>query len=194
MTPPTVQDLADYLRLDPADQAAEEGTLVRILAAAKATLQSLISVPIEETEIEYVDQSQSGVAQAPITVLMFPYRPIGASVAVTDSQGIVVDPTTYNVSTQQGFVRGLNGVTFPSGPYTLVGTYGLELFRNYEVMIEPMLNQAIIDIAADMFQFRTVRATAENAGDTRVSWEASADVIGRVKSALAILKLPVLAV
>lgn len=195
MSLPTVDDLATYLRIDDLDKAAELSTLTSVLLAAKATLQSLITVPIAATPIVYVDKSNDGVQFSVPRVLMFPYRPITGTVTVKDADGVIVDISEYRVDAQSGFIYARNlAPGFPNGPYELTGTYGLELGNNYATMVEPMLSQCVIDIAADFFQRRSPDASAVEAGNTRTNYDASAEVIARVMSAIKILKLPVTAV
>lgn len=194
MSLPDGAALGAYLRLDDTDLVAEASLLTALVARGKAILESALTIPILSTAYTYVDQSQSGVQFKSPQVLMFPVRPIAAEVSVTDSDEVVVDPTTYVVSTQQGFIRAKKGVCFPNGPYTLVGEIGVENLDNYADSVEALVSQAIIDISADLYERRSPGAHQEGAGDSRVTWDISRDMMGRVAQIVAQLKLPVGAV
>lgn len=191
MALPTADDLSAYLRLDDAEKTAEATLLQQLLTRGRSILELALIVPIDETAITYLDRSNEGVQFRPITVLMFPYRPVGATVVVTDVNGVVVDSATYTVDQQSGFVRAKPGVCFQTGPYTLVGTYGLALMSNFSTIIEPTLGQAIIDFAADLYYRRNPNAHSEQAGDTRTMWDVSRDVMMRVMQPIRTLRLPV---
>lgn len=196
MTLPTGADLGAYLRLDDADLTAEATLLNSLISRGIAILESALTFPILSTPYTYVDQSQSGLQlDGPPRVLMFPVRPIDkTSVVITDRNGLAVDPTTYTIADQQGFIRANYGVVFPTGPYTMTTNIGAQFLWNYAASVEAALSQAVIDIAADLYERRSPGAHQEGAGDSRVTWDISRDMMGRIQQIVSQLKLPVGAV
>ena len=57
--------------------------------------------------------------------------------------------------------------------------------------IEPLLNEMILDLAADLYQRRTPGAASEKAGDTTISWDTSRETVARVMKSLRLLRLGV---
>jgi hypothetical protein len=67
---------------------------------------------------------------------------------------------------------------------------GLSLRPDY-ARLEPLLAQAIIDLAADLYQRRTPGASSETGAGTTISWDVSRETVARVMRDLRLLKLAV---
>lgn len=195
-TLPTVAQLASYLRLDDDQITSQTAELTLLLSAAVSIFEGYVTVPIQSVERVYVDNSQSGVQFANPTVLFVPNRPISEDadkILVQDRDGQTVDATTFKVFGQKSEIRANWDSAFPFGPYTITYNTGLELLENYS-RVEPMVNQAIIDLASDLYQRRNPGAHVETAGDSHVTWDVSHEVLVRVMMPIKLLKLPVVAI
>lgn len=184
MALPTTADLKSYLRIE---TSAEDTLIAAILGRAKAMLEMWTDTPITATAQTSVDRADA--VAMPVTSLIFPRRPCNVT-AVTDSEGTVVPATDYWADGRSGVIYGVDGVTFPYGPYTITATVGLSLRSDYAAL-EPLLNEAIIDLAADLYQRRTPGAASETAAATSVTWDASRETVARVMKTLRLLKLGV---
>jgi len=182
---PTVSELKTYLRIE---TTAEDTLLAAILARAKAMLEGWIDVPITAEVQTVIDRALA--FDMPVTSLICPRRPITVT-SVTDTDGVVVPVADYWVDGNAGIIYGKNGVTFPYGPYTIVTTCGLSLRSDY-TRIEPMINEAIIDLAADLYQRRTPGAQTETAAGTSITWDTSRETVARIMKTLRTLRLGVM--
>jgi uncharacterized phiE125 gp8 family phage protein len=178
---PTLADFKAYLRIE---TTAEDALCTTILLRAQAMLEAWVDTPIVPEMRTAVDRPE-GAARA----LVFPARPIG-DVSVEDGDGDVVDPALYAVDAGAGLVYGRNGYRFMSGPYTMTASVGLALRPDY-ARIEPLLSQAILDLAADLYQRRTPGAQTETGSGTTISWDVSRETVARVMRDLRLLKLAV---
>lgn len=184
MALPTVNDLKAYLRIE---SNAESALLTALLARATAMLEQWTDTPITAVSQTAVDRADS--LDAPVRSLVFPRRPANVT-AIADKDGVTVSSTTYWASQGSGVVYAKDEVTFPYGPYTLTATVGLSLRSDYS-RLEPLLSEAILDLAADLYQRRTPGAASETAAGTSITWDASRDTVARVMKTLRMLKLGV---
>lgn len=184
MALPTTSDLKSYLRIE---STAEDTLLAALLGRAKAMLEGWIDCPITAESQSAVDRGET--LDAPLLSLVFPRRPIG-SVVVTDAEGATVDATTYTVDPRSGILYAKPGTEFGNAPYTITCNVGLSLRADY-ARIEPLLNEMILDLAADLYQRRTPGAASEKAGDTTISWDTSRETVARVLKSLRLLRLGV---
>jgi uncharacterized phiE125 gp8 family phage protein len=180
----TVADLKSYLRIE---SVAEDALLALIMARAKSMLEMWTDTPITATSQTAVDRAES--VGVPVTSLVFPRRPAQVT-AIVDVDGATVVSTTYTVDLRSGMVYAKAGEAFYTGPYTMTANVGLSLRQDYAAL-EPMLNEAILDLAADLYQRRTPGAASENAGGTTIQWDASRETVARVMKTLRQLKLGV---
>jgi hypothetical protein len=178
---PTLADLKAYNRIE---IAAEDALLTALLLRAQAMLEQWIDTPIVPETREAVDRTE-GMARA----LVFPARPI-ADVTVVDVDGATVDASLYAVDSGAGIIYGRNGYRFVRGPYTITAAVGLALRNDYG-RLEPLLSQAIIDLASDLYQRRTPGAQTETGSGTTISWDVSRETVARVMKDLRLLKLAV---
>ena len=181
---PTVSDLKSYLRIE---STAEDTLLAALLGRATAMLEMWIDTPITATTQTAIDRADSG--GDPVRSLIFPRRPCSVT-AVVDSEGLTVPAAEYWADGTSGVIYGKEYYTFPYGPYTITASVGLSLRQDY-ARLEPLLNEAIIDLAADLYQRRTPGAASETAAGTSVTWDASRETVARIMKTLRLLKLPV---
>jgi len=180
---PTLADLKAYNRIE---IAAEDGLLSVLLLRAQAMLEQWMDVPIVPEMREAVDRCESAAR-----ALIFPARPI-ADVTVMDVEGTVLDPALYAVDGGAGLIVGRAGYRFVRGPYTITASVGLALRHDY-ARLEPLLSQAILDLASDLYQRRTPGAQTETGSGTTISWDVSRETLARVIKDLRLLKLAAVA-
>jgi hypothetical protein len=172
MALPTLADLKGYLRVD---GTAEDTVLTMILASATAKCAAYLERPFVAILMTFVDPAQTMVAYGRITELVIPMWPVhrGApspadpvipAPVITDQDDAVVDAATYRVDSRSGRFIALTGDTFANGPYTISCYIGLSAFPEYSTAIEPVIAQAIMDTASDLYSNRSPGASMETAG------------------------------
>lgn len=184
MALPTVSELKAYLRIE---NAAEDTLLAALLLRAKAMLEQWTDVPITAEAQTAMDRAES--VALPVTSLIFPRRPFTVT-SVVDSDGVTVPSADYYIDGTSGIIYAKTGIAFPFGPYTITAMCGLTLRADY-ARLEPLLSEAIIDLAADLYQRRTPGASSETAAGTTVQWDASRETVARVMKTLRLLRLGV---
>lgn len=184
MALPTVGELKAYLRIE---STAEDTLLAALMLRAKAMLEQWIDVPLVAESQSALDRAEA--TAVPVTSLVFPRRPFTVT-SVVDSEGVTVPAADYYVDGKTGIIYGKTGVTFPYGPYTITATCGLTLRSDY-VRLEPLLSEAILDLAADLYQRRTPGAATETAAGTSITWDASRETVARIMKTLRLLRLGV---
>lgn len=182
MALPTLSDIKAYLRIE---TTAEDALLTALLARAQAQVEVYCDVPITAASSTFVDEGS--VLDRPLVSLVFPRRPIG-SVSVTDADGVTVPASSYRVNASAGMIIGNDEGVFVNAPYTITCQCGLSLRPDY-ARIEPIINQLILDLAADLYQRRTPSAASESAAGTSVSWDTSREASARALKAIRALKL-----
>ena len=182
MSLPTVADLKAYLRIE---TDAEDALLAQCLARAAAILEAWIDTPLATVTETAMDRADGDV----ITSLVFPRRPASVTL-VQDADGATVDSATYWAHVPSGMVYAKTGDSFPFGPYTLTALVGLPLRQDW-ARLEPLVGQALLDLAADLVQRRTPGAASETAAGTTISWDVSRETVARVMKTLRLLKLGV---
>jgi hypothetical protein len=181
---PTGSDLKTYLRIE---HNTENALLDALVARAQAMLESWLDVPLTAEAQTAIDRADALDTAA--TSLVFPRRPI-ASVTVTDADGGTVDAARYWVDGVAGMIWGKDGYAFVRGPYTIAATCGLSLVPRYAAL-EPVLSQAVLDVAADLYQRRTPGAASETGAGTNITWDVSRETVARVMKTLRVFKLGV---
>ena len=184
MALPTAADLKAYLRIE---TTAEDALLAALMVRARSMLEAWVDVPIT-AEVQTAEDEASALAR-PVRALVFPRRPMVVT-AVVDSRGETVVPANYRGSVTSGVVYALNDTAFYYGPYTITALVGLSLRPDYG-RLEPVLSQAILDLAADLYQRRTPGASAETAAGTAISWDASRETVARIMKTMRTFRLGV---
>lgn len=189
MALPTRNDLKAYLRIE---QDAEDSLLDALLARARGMIELWTDTPIVAVSRTAYDPAAADAdPPCPLTALMFPWRPIGATVTVKDADDATVDATTYRVDQRAAMIFAKRGVVFNNPPYQITANVGLSLWDNYATSLEAVIGQIIIDLAADLYARRTPLAQHETGAGTTITWDVSAEAAGRARRSLEALKLPV---
>lgn len=184
MALPNAADLKSYLRIE---STAEDTLLAALMTRAKAMLEAWIDVPITAETQTAIDRADA--LDAPVRSLIFPRRPCTIT-SVVDADAVTVPATDYWVDGTSGVIYAKDAVSFPYGPYTITASVGLSLRADY-ARIEPVLSEAIIDLAADLYQRRTPGAASETAAGTTISWDVSRETVARVMKTLRTFRLAV---
>jgi hypothetical protein len=179
----TVADLKLVLKIQ---TSAEDALLTAILASAKAAVRGELGRDIEVTERTFTDEAESHRAYGLVRHLLIPpqYLPLdleddsaqSLAPVVMDADGLVLDPAVdYRVGmVWESLIRARPGIAFSNPPYTITVNCGLAADPDYATRIEPAINQAILDAAADLYHFRSPSAASETTGggvsQTRGEW------------------------
>lgn len=183
MTLPDLTALKGYLRID---SPSEDAVLAAILASATAMVARYCERPLTLELRTFVDVAYTERAFGRVYSLMLPVWPVHAgdvmadppiaAPVVTDNDLDVVDAADYRIDMRSGVFYGTNAGSFPNGPYVIIATVGLGALPNYASEVEPVLGQAILDVAADLYANRTPSAQSETAGGSAsTTWRADTE-------------------
>jgi hypothetical protein len=164
----------------------EDSLLVALLASAKAAVRGELGRDIDVTERTFTDEAESNRAYGLGRHLVIPpqYLPLdmeddsaqSLAPVIADADGTVLDPAVdYRVGmVWETLIRARPGLAFNNPPYTITVNCGLAADPDYATKIEPAINQAILDAAADLYHFRNPSAASETTGGgvshTRGEW------------------------
>lgn len=158
----TVQNVKDYLRIQ---HDAEDGVIEMLLASAKAAISGWLQRPLAIEERTFVVETKTyhGAHYSVARVVQLPMFPLEALESMFDADGDDIS-LDVAVNSRSGTIRYNDSSEFGNGPYTIKGTFGLAGYDEYETSIEPVINQAIIDVVADLWHRRNPAASAEREG------------------------------
>lgn len=160
----TVQNCKDYLKIEVTD---EDGLITALLARAIAAIERELGyalTSVQRTHVDYTEKDNHG--QQPVLALPGPFKTSGPAPVVTDVGGSTVDSANYTLDPLGMKIRAIFGVDFLNRPYTIVATIGLSEHPEYAPRLESIVNLAIIDLVAYLYQNRTpgVSSFAEEGG------------------------------
>lgn len=150
-----------YLRLQ---TSADDLLLEGLVASALSLVEAWIGRPVllDEYTIEDEGRTSSGVRS--VCALLVPVTPIGEVVSIHDADGEALTLADLRINATTGVITAKDGSAFANGPYTLVVEIGLAARPDYEARVEPVINQALLDIVADLYQRRNPAAGREAEG------------------------------
>ena len=169
MTLVSVQECMDYCRVQTDE---EEALFTRWRASAIGTIQSYLRRPIvaeERTFRLYEGTCHTGALILPVYPVSLGtensdgYTEIAAPV-ITDADDEIIEEADYHLDERIGVFTAVTGVSFATFPYTVVCHVGLSAHHDYDTIIEPIINTAILDIVADKWAHRNPNATNESEG------------------------------
>ena len=171
MALPDRDQLKLYLRIQ---SDAEDTLLDALLASAIAQVRAFVRRPLVAEARTFVLTKPWDALYRTVTTLHLPIYPVAAedsntsAAEITDNDGtVLVEATDYTIDLRTGLIAGLtSSALFPFGvwPYSITATVGLSALPEYDAEIEPVLSQAILDVAADLYQRRSPAATSETTG------------------------------
>lgn len=172
MALPDVDSLKRTLKIE---HSAEDALLAEQLVRAKGMVQGFIGAPIEtDSGRIFYDEAQSQTGLAPKSLLI-PETPVDVEdVEIEDCNGTAIDVDLLRINPETGVVRYLDGVTrFPFGPYKITAGIGMDALDKYATDLEPIISQAIIDTAADLYYRRNPGAVQESSVGVSRSYDPS---------------------
>jgi uncharacterized phiE125 gp8 family phage protein len=142
---------------------AEDTLLAALLASAIGRVEGYIRRPILATSRTFIDEAKcyNGLSVASLIV---PETPVASLTSVTDRDDEEIDTADLRFGSENGLIKYIDGGVFANGPYTIVASVGLSARAGYSTRIEPVINQAILDVVADLYQRRNPAASQEGAG------------------------------
>jgi hypothetical protein len=174
--------------------SAENAQFAIWLAAAIGSVQSYLRRPITaELRTFRIPQPDVWITDT----LRLPVYPVSleveedsdsaggvAALVLTDADDEIIADTDYHLDERIGVLTGVTGVSFGNYPYTVVATVGLSAHPDYALVIEPVINAAILDIVADRWNRRNPAATSESEGGGVGTSYANVGLPERVKEML----------
>jgi hypothetical protein len=168
MSLPTYADLESYLRIE---TAGDRTLTTALVARATACVEQYLARPIEAEARTFTLEQPIDALYRSVTRLFVPVFPVAAQASsvdaptVTDSDALeLIEGDDYRLDYRTGIIYAAAGVAFAAWPYTIVATVGLDAHPHYAAKYEPILTQAIVDLAASWYQERNANATSESAG------------------------------
>lgn len=162
MALPTDLEIKSYLRLD----TDEEDLLI---FALNQTAQGIVS---RYLRVPLASESRTFTGRYPVIGprrerwerLTIPVLPCDTSATITDVDGTTISSATYTIDPRTGTVDIARLAAWDNPPYTITVSVGWTFDPNYDTDVDPVLRQAIIDIAADLWNRRNPGATFEQSG------------------------------
>lgn len=157
----TVQQVKDYLRIQ---HTAEDTLLAALVSRATAMVEAFLNRPIYNRSQTVVLRVGGDPMRGGARLLFMPFYPLMTFTSLTAEEGTAIAAEDLFVDLRCGTVEYKSGARFPMGRYTAVATGGLEAYDEFEPLIEPAINSAIMDTVADLYQRRNPAASAEREG------------------------------
>jgi hypothetical protein len=155
-----LRDAKRYLRL----QTDEENVLLQsLINSSIAAVEAWIGRPVEARSMTFVDSGMD-LFDRPVAKLRVPVTPIAALTSVVDDDGTALDLTRLRTDVTTGLVSYKDKSMFMNGPYTITATVGLSASPQYQFGASAAIQQAVVDVVADLYQRRNPAASREAEG------------------------------
>lgn len=162
MALPDLEELRSYLRLE---TEIEDELLEAALASAEARVSQYLKTPLDSDARTFEGRyGRRGLRKEPLEQLTIPVIPCDDTAVITDVDGDTVDDATYTINPRDGFVNLVQLEAFDNPPYTIVVNVGWSYHPAYDDEVEPILRQAILYIAADIYYRRNPGAVYQQSG------------------------------
>jgi uncharacterized phiE125 gp8 family phage protein len=159
---PTDEEIKAYLRVT---TDVEDELIETINASSRALIAARLKVPLEEeSRTFYARWPREGRRREALTQLVVPVIPCASTATILDADEATVDADTYTIDSRTGFIEADRYEVFANGPYDITLGVGWETHPDYNTVVEPLLRQAIIDFAADLYRRRNPGAVYEQSG------------------------------
>lgn len=183
---PTVEEIKDYLRIS---TDVEDVALDGLKDTAQAQVARYLGVPLDGDSRTFTGRRAfKGPRQEPFEQLRVPIQPCDDSATITDVDGDEVDDTTYTIDPETGHIDLIQLEAFDNPPYTVVVNVGWTYHPRYTTEVEPVLRQAILDIASDLYNRRNPGEVYNQSGGQVSSTYTPAPIPPRTKELLEILR------
>ena len=161
MSLPSIETLRPYLRVQ---NLVEDPLLEGLLASAQAAVTGWLGKPIKAEKRTFQIFTNAETFGLWSKRLVVPLSPIGTIFSLVGADGTAVSQSDLYIDTRGGLLQYKDGARWMNSPYTIVCEVGLECYPEYLNSVEPAINQAIIDIASDLYQRRNPAASSEKEG------------------------------
>jgi hypothetical protein len=149
----------------PAGETAEDTLIDGWIAQAKALIQQDVGVPIVGVSRAWTDRAVTQRTDYSPRTLQLPYPMDISTLVVKDGDlNTLVVTTDYDTSevNTSGLLHAARGCSFTNGPYSGTATIGLDKGPDYALIVEPILNNIILDVVSEWYQNRRPGAASEN--------------------------------
>src|SRR5690349_21135723 len=145
MSLPTDLEIKSYLRIS---TDVEDLLIFTINQTAQAVVASKLNLPLEAADQTFRGRMPlKGYRGEPLERLTIPRYPWSTSATITDVDGETVDSDTYTIEPAKGWVNAEPDELFDNGPYTVAVAVGLTAHPDYDLVIDPLARQCILDLA-----------------------------------------------
>lgn len=156
----------------PAGETAEDTLIDGWIAQAKALIQQDVGVPIVGVTRSWTDRAVTHRADYHPPTLQLPYPMDVSTLVVKDGDlNTLVVGTDYDTSevNNSGLLHAARGFAFTNGPYSGTAKIGLDQHPDYALVIEPILNNILLDVVSEWYQNRRPGASSETDPGVSVS-------------------------
>lgn len=157
----TLAQTKAYLRVQ---HDAEDTLITALMASAIGVIEAFLQRPIynrPDTRMIYI---HGDVFRHGAKVLFLPFYPLASVTSITYEDDTVIPLADLLIDLRSGTVSYKDNGRFSFGRYTVVTTGGLEALPEFQSLVEPIMNQAVLDTVADLYQRRNPAAGAEREG------------------------------
>jgi uncharacterized phiE125 gp8 family phage protein len=183
---PDLEDIKTYLRLE---TDIEDDLVDQLNLTAQALVEQHLKVPLgSDSRTFYARWPLEGRRKEVMTRLTIPVVPCASSATITDIDGEEVDSDTYTIDSRTGYVETVRWSYFDNGPYDITVNVGWEQHPDYNTRIDPLLRQAVLDLASDLYSRRNPGAIYEQSGGQVSITYTEADIPNRTKTLLTALQ------
>lgn len=156
----TLRLVKQYLRLQ---TDAEDLLLLSLINSATAVVEAWIGRPIEVRPMTFTDEGRDALG-GPSKTLRISVTPIASLTSIVDEKGDALTLADYRLNSQTGIIVAKDHTPFMHGPYTITAVVGLSTTTEYTLGASSVLQQAVVDTVADLYQRRNPVAMREAEG------------------------------
>jgi hypothetical protein len=162
MSLPTDLEIKSYLRIS---TDVEDILIFGLNQTAQAQVAQYLRTPLgSEARTFKGRRPRQGYRRELAEQLWVPVQPCDETATITDLDDVEVDAATYTIDGATGYINAIQGESFDNPPYTIAINVGLIYDPNYDADVDPILRQAILDLASDLWNSRNPRALYEQSG------------------------------
>ena len=162
MSLPTDLEIKSYLRIS---TDVEDILIFTLNQTAQAQVVQYLDVPLTSESRTFTGLwPKLGPRREWRTRLHLPVIPCETTATITDRDGTTVSSATYTIDPRTGYVDSTLDVFFDNPPYKAVVNVGWTYHPNYDSDVDPILRQAILDLASDLWNRRNPGAEYEQSG------------------------------
>ncbi len=162
MSLPLDEEIKSYLRVS---TDVEDALIQQLNLSAQARVRRYLNVPLETEVRAFVGRyARLGLRREPHEQLTVSIQPTAPTAMITDVYGDTVDSATYTIDGRLGQINAVRLAQFANAPYTVAISVGWGWHPNYDVEIDPILRQAVMEIAGDWWFRRNPGVIHQSSG------------------------------